>query len=79
MPRPGDIDDVEVAVPDDAVQVHVEEIEAGSGAPVAEKTGLDVLFGKRLLQERIVHQVDLTDGKIVRRPPVSIHQFEFAF
>lgn len=32
---PGDVDDAGVAVADDAVQVRVDEVEAGRGAPVS--------------------------------------------
>ena len=33
---PRDVDDVDVAVTDDAVQMRIDEVEAGCGAPVAE-------------------------------------------
>ena len=58
---------------DDAVQVDVDEVEAGCGAPVAEQPGLDVLRFQRLLQERIVVEVDLPDRQIVGRAPVRVH------
>src|SRR5207253_3728328 len=71
-----DVDDVEVMRLDHAVQVHVDEVEAGSRAPVAQEARLDVLDRERLAQERLVHEVDLTDGQVVGRTPVAIDQIE---
>ena len=41
------------------------------------RRGFDVLELERLAKERIVEQVDLPDGKIVRRAPVRVHAAEF--
>src|ERR1041385_9455085 len=59
MPRPGDVDHVEVARSDHTVQVHVDEVEAGGSAPMTEQARLDVLQLKRLLQERVVEEINL--------------------
>jgi hypothetical protein len=39
---------VKVSLLDDPVQVHVNEVEAGGGTPMAEQAGLDVLQLQRL-------------------------------
>jgi hypothetical protein len=39
---------------------------------VAEQPGLDVLAREGLPKQGIVQEIDLTDGEIVRRPPVCI-------
>ena len=63
--RPGDEDRVEVARPDRAVQVRVDEVQARHGPEVAEQPRLHVLGLQRLAQQRVVEQVDLPDREIV--------------
>src|SRR5205085_3859869 len=70
--RTGNVEHVQVALADDAVEVDVDEVEAGRGAPVSEEAGLGVLEPERLAQERVIEQIDLPDGEIVRRAPVSV-------
>ena len=77
MAGTGDIDHVEIARLDGTVQMHIDEIQAGGRAPMAEQAGLDVIQGQRLLQQRIVEQIDLAHRKIVRGPPPGIHQAQF--
>ena len=45
---PRDVDRIEVTLADGAVQVHVDQVEAGHGSEVAEQPGLDVLRAQRL-------------------------------
>jgi hypothetical protein len=70
--RAGDVDRIQVALADRAVQVDVDQVETGRRPEVAEQARLDVLGGKRLAQQRVVEQVDLRDGEVVRRPPVRV-------
>jgi hypothetical protein len=70
----GDVDHVEVARRDHAVEMGVDEVEARGRAPVAEQPRLDVLERQRLAQQRVVEQVDLPDGQIVRRAPPGIRK-----
>ena len=70
--RAGDVERAQPARADGAVQVHVEEVEAGHGAEVAEETGLDVLRPQRLPQERVREQVDLADREVVGGAPVGV-------
>jgi len=67
--RPGDVDHVQNPVPDDAIQVGVDKIESRSGAPVTEQARFDVRQLERLLQERIVVEINLSDREIVRSAP----------
>ena len=71
--RTGDVDDAQIARFDDAIQMNVDEVQSGRRAPMAEEASLRVLERERLAQERIVEQVNLPDGKIVRRTPVRVH------
>ena len=75
--RTGDIDHVEVVLLDDAVQVGIEEVQAGRGAPVAEQPRLDVFLGQGLLQQRIVVEIDLPDGQVVGGAPVRVDRCPF--
>lgn len=75
--RSGDVDDVRVAVADDPVQVCIDEVEPGRGAPVSEQPRFDVLGGQRFGKQGVVQQIDLTDREVVRGPPVGVDQFQF--
>src|SRR5205085_5236622 len=76
VPGAGDVDHVEVARLDDPVEVRVDQVEARRGPEVAEQPRLDVPRGERLLEQRIVVEVDLADRQIVRRPPVRVDPAE---
>ena len=43
---------------------------------MSEEPRLDVLNAKRLAEQRVVEQVDLADGQVVRGTPVGIHLAE---
>ena len=77
MPGPGDVDHVEVVLLDHPVQVGVDEVQSGRGPPVAEEPRLDVLLGQRLLEQRVVVEVDLADRQVVGGPPVRVHECLF--
>ena len=57
-----DINHVQIVFFDQPVQVHVNEIEPGGGAPMPEQTGLDVLERERGFEQWIVLQIDLPDA-----------------
>ena len=59
-------------VADHPVEVRVEELQPGRGAPVAEQPRLHVVALERLAQQRVVEQVDLADGQVVRRAPPGV-------
>ena len=48
MPRPGDVDHVEIVLLDEPVQMRVDEVQSGRGSPVPEQPRLDVLLCQRL-------------------------------
>ena len=73
VPRADDVDHVQVVLLDDPVQVDVEQVQARRRPPVAEQARLDVRALQRLLQERVVVEVDLPDRQVVGRPPVGVH------
>jgi hypothetical protein len=72
VPGTGDVDHVEIVFLDQPVEVNVDEIQTGCGSPVPEQPRLDVFLTKRLLKQRIVVKIDLTDRQVVGRAPVSI-------
>jgi hypothetical protein len=76
VPGTGDVDHVEVALVDDPVQVHIDEVLARRGAPVAEQSRLDMCRTERFAQERVVKQIDLADREIVGGAPIRIHPRE---
>src|SRR5680860_1346635 len=58
--------------PDGTVHVGVDEVEPRAGAPVAQEPRLDVLELEGLAQQRVVEQVDLSDGQVVGGAPVRV-------
>ena len=76
VPGAADVDHVEVVRLDDAIQVHVDEVQSRSRPPVAEQARLDVLDRQRLPEHRVVHQIDLAHRQIVGGAPVLVHQLQ---
>jgi hypothetical protein len=65
---------IEIAQPDQTVEVGVDKIEPGGRAPVTKQPRLDVLPLQWLAQQRIIEQVDLTDRQIVCCLPIPVEQ-----
>ena len=76
MPRPDDVNHVQIITLDDPVEVRAKHVEARRRAPVPEQARLDVLTLERLPQERVGEQVDLPDREIIRGPPVGVELAE---
>jgi hypothetical protein len=77
MSGTGDVEHVEVASLDDAVQVNVDEVLAGRRAPVPHHQRLHMRERQRLAQQRVVVEIDLADRQIIGRPPVGVDQAHF--
>jgi hypothetical protein len=69
-----DIERVQVELPDHAIEVHVHEVETRRRAPVSEQPRLHVAELERLPEQRVVEQIDLPDGHVVRGSPVGVHE-----
>ena len=72
VPGPGHVDHVEVILLDDAVQMSIDEVQAGCGSPVAKQARLHVFELQRRPEKRIVVEINLSYRQIVCRTPVSI-------
>src|SRR5262249_56048318 len=68
VPRARDVDHVEVVLVNNSVEVNVDEVQAWRRPPVAEEPWLDVILCERLLEQRVVVEIDLADGKVIGRP-----------
>mmetsp|Transcript_5277 Transcript_5277/g.17826 ORF Transcript_5277/g.17826 Transcript_5277/m.17826 type:complete len:209 (+) Transcript_5277:3295-3921(+) len=68
-----DEEHVQVPLLDDPVEVHVEEVEARHGAPVAKEAVLDVRASELLREERVGAEVDLDGRQVVGRAEVGVH------
>jgi hypothetical protein len=71
--RPRQVDHLGVLLPYKAVEVGIDEAEAGGGTPVPEEARLYVRRIQRLMQERVVLQVDLAHSEVVCGLPVAVH------
>src|SRR6185295_4328338 len=76
VPRTRDEDHVEVVFPDHPVQVDVNEAQARGRPPVSEQVRLDVRDLERLPEERILEEVELPHGEVVRGAPIGVHLSE---
>ena len=72
MTGPGDIDHVEVIFLNDPVEMRINEILPGGGAPMTEQHLLDMLYFQRLPHQGITAQVDLPYRQIIGSSPVGI-------
>ncbi len=55
------VDHVQTTVFDEAVEVHIHQVEAGAGAPVPEQPRLDVFADQRAAQQGVLFEIDLPD------------------
>ena len=76
VPGTGDVEHVQVILLDDPVQMHVDEVLARRRAPVPDHQRLHVRQFQRLLQQRIVVEINLADRQIVGGAPIGIHLVE---
>jgi hypothetical protein len=70
----GDVERLEVARADRAVQVRPDQVQPGDGAEVAEQPRLHVVGPERLAQQRVREQVDLPHGEVVGGAPPRVEQ-----
>ena len=68
----GDEHHIEIPVSDHPIQVRVDEVEPGRGAPVSKKSRLDVFWTERLSEQCVVEKIDLANREVVGRSPVGI-------
>jgi hypothetical protein len=71
------VDDIQIVVLDQAIEMGVDEVQAGRGPKVSQQSRLDVLDLQRLAEKRIRVQINLTDGKIIGRTPVGVNLAQF--
>src|SRR5262249_25746452 len=76
VPGTGDVDHVEAVLDDRAIEVRVNEVLARRRPPVSEQARLDVRRPERFAEQRVVEQIDLPDGQVVRRAPVRVETAE---
>ena len=68
----GDVEHVQVILLDDPVQMHIDEVLARRRAPVSDHQRLHVRQLQRLLQQRIVVEINLADREIVGGTPIGV-------
>ena len=72
VPRPPHAQGVQIPLPDDPVEVGVDQGEARRRAPVTEQPGLDVRRPQRLPQQRVAAQVELAGREVGEGTPVRV-------
>ena len=75
--RTRQVDHVQIVFADDAVQMDPRKSLAWIGAPMSEQPILDVFGAKRLLEQRIVAQINHSCREIVAGFPVSVDLAKF--
>ena len=76
MPGPCQVDNVRVALLNQAVKVDVDEVEAGRSAPMAQEARLHVIRLQRRPQQRVLPQVNLGDRQVVGSGPIALYPVE---
>jgi hypothetical protein len=76
MTRTGHEDHVEIVPDDHAVQMDPDERQRRARAPMAEQPVLHMFRPQRLSQERVVPEIDHSDGEIVARSPIAVGQLQ---
>ena len=71
-----DVDHVQIVPDDGSVQVGVNKVLAGAGAPVAHNVLLQMLWLQGGAQQRIVQQIELAGGQIVGCAPPGVNGVE---
>ena len=61
------------------VQVRIDEVLPGAGAPVTHHGLLDVAPDERTLQQGVIQQIELAGGQIVGSTPIGVDLPEFLF
>jgi hypothetical protein len=72
----GHEDHVEVVALDAAVEVRPDKGQRRARPPVTEQSVLDVLHRQRVLEQRIVPQVDHADREVIRGAPPGVDALE---
>ena len=75
--RPGHENHVEVVLYDHPVEMHPNEGQRRARAPVAEQPVFHIFSLQGLLEQRVVLEIDHAYRKVIARPPIGIHQFQF--
>ena len=73
MTGAGDVKHVQVILFDDPVQVNVNEVLTWRRAPMPDHQRLHVRQLQRLLQQRIVVEINLPDRQVVGGAPIGVH------
>jgi hypothetical protein len=76
MAGAADINHLEAARLDDAIEMHIDEIEAGCRPPMTEQPRLDVGAFQRPFEQWIVEQIDLANRQIICGPPPGVDKVE---
>ena len=71
------VDGVQIVFPDQPIDVHVDQVEPGRGAPMAKQPRFNVVGAELFAQQRVRHQVDLSDSEIIRGTPPGIYPAQF--
>jgi hypothetical protein len=72
MPGAGNVNHVEVVFFNDPVQVRINEILPGRRAPMSEQHVLHIRECQRSLQQRVVVEIDLSNGQVIGGSPVGV-------
>src|SRR5262249_30846987 len=73
VPRPDDINHIQVAFFDESIEMHIDKVQSRCSAPMAHQAWLNMRLLQWLFEQRIVHEIDLSNGKIIGRAPPGVH------
>ena len=77
--RAGDVYHVQAVLLDGPVEVGVDEILAGDGAPMSDDLLFDIAGAERFFQQGVVQQIELAGGEVVGCSPIAVDDRKFLF
>src|SRR5487761_1547269 len=70
--RASDVNDVQIKFFDEAIEMHINEVQSRRRAPVTQQARLNVLNLQPLVEQGVIEEINLSDGKIIRGAPVGV-------
>ncbi|MPN00378.1 hypothetical protein SDC9_147572 [bioreactor metagenome] len=76
VPRPGQVDHIEIILSDHTVQMGIDKVLSGDRAPMTNDFVFDVFAAQWFAQQRIVKQIKLARSQIIAGTPPGIQQVQ---
>ena len=76
MTGTNDVHHVQIVLFNQPVKMDIEKVQSRCRAPMPEQARFDMFEPERGFEQRIVLQINLPDGEVIRRAPIGVHFLE---